>query len=143
MKYMLDTNVFNILLGEGAILEKLPNDGQFIATAMQIWEINQTKNDLKRQKLLDKFHEVDPIKVPTVSAIWGVTSWNEGCYGAGELYQVILEKLNSKNKSKKNNHIDALIAETAMSLNAVLITSDKDLCPLIAGLGGLVDFSHY
>jgi predicted nucleic acid-binding protein len=143
MKYMLDTNIFNSLLDESTILENLPKDGQFIATAMQIWEISQTKNELKRQKLLDKFYEVGPEKVPTVSALWGVTSWNEGCYGAGEHYQVILEKLNSKNKSKKNNHIDALIAETAMSLNAVLITSDKDLCSVISNLGGLVDFRDY
>ncbi len=143
MKYMLDTNIFNILLVDGFILENLPNDGQFIATGMQIWEINQTKNELKRQKLLDKFHEVGPEKVPTVTALWGVTAWNEGCYGNGEQYQAILEKLNSKNNSKKNNHIDALIAETAMSNNAVLITSDKDLYEVIADLGGLVHFRHY
>lgn len=143
MKYMLDTNIFNILLDEGVVFENLPNDGQFIATSMQIWEINQTKNELKRQKLLDKFHEISPKKVPTVTALWGVTSWNEGCYGNGEQYQVILEKLNSKNNSKKNNHIDALIAETAMSLNAVLITSDKDLSAVITDLGGLVYFKHY
>lgn len=143
MKYMLDTNIFNALLDGVIEIKDLPPNAEFVVTAMQLQEINKTKNEERRALLLKQFHEIAPDRVPTSSSLWNVTSWGEGCYGESKIFREILELLNLKNNSKKNNYVDALIAETALTMNVTLITSDRDLVSIVSELDGLIIFHEY
>ncbi len=143
MKYMLDTNIFNVLLDGKIDLDKFPKDAEFIATAIQIQEIKNTKNLDRREKLIDKFNEIGTNRIPTTSAVWNITAWGEGCYGEGKLYKNILDTINKKNKHRINNYADALIAETSIINEAILVTADNDLAQVVNHYGGTVDLRSY
>jgi hypothetical protein len=95
MAYLLDTNIFNQLVDERISLANLPCDGPLLATYLQIEEIKKTKNLSRQEELLRKFEEINPVRVPVETSLWGVTPWNEGKYGGGgELFQSLLTELN-------------------------------------------------
>jgi hypothetical protein len=45
MKYVLDTNIINWLIDGRVKRESLPSDGEFVATHIQIDEINRTSEE--------------------------------------------------------------------------------------------------
>jgi len=55
MKYVVDTSIINRLVDKMIPPEDLPNDGDFIATHVQIDELNKTKDEERRARLLIKF----------------------------------------------------------------------------------------
>ncbi len=143
MKYMLDTNIFNVYLDGKFDLKDFPKDAEFIATAIQIQELKNTKNPYRREELIRQFNEIGVTRTPTASAVWNVTAWGEGCFGEGRLYQNILKALDEQNKSRSNNYADALIAETAITIEAILVTTDVDLAKIVPKSGGIVDLRKY
>lgn len=140
---MFDTNVFNHILGEQKIIDLISEKLNVFATHIQRDEISKTKDEVRKNNLLSIFQELTTGNaMPTESAVWDVSEWNECKWGKNvvtesgqgiateqelHLYEEILKELNTKNKSKPNNKEDALIAETAIKNRLVLVTHDKDL----------------
>lgn len=140
---MFDTNIFNALLDGRVALSNIQCDGEFIVTAMQINEIKKTSNVSRREQLLGVVIQVNPERIPTSTSLFGITEFGSGCFGDAELFKKILEELNLANNGKKNNYIDALIAETTILNEAILLTADNDLANVMVKFGGHVDFRSY
>jgi predicted nucleic acid-binding protein len=134
-KYVVDTSLINKLVDGAIAAEELPNDGVFVATHVQIDEINRTKNPERRTKLLEKFSETIGEVLPTESFILDVSRLDEARLSDGVAYESIMEKLDARNKRKPNNSEDALIAEVAMKNGYVLLTADFDLYQVAYSLG--------
>lgn len=135
--YMFDTNIFNHILDGEVDLSGFVGRAKFYATHVQIDELNKTSNDGRRAALLRVFQEVSSIPVPTESAVWGVSKWNQCKWTPSDnLYQPIKSKLDQLNKNKPNNVEDALIAETAIKNGFTLVTHDCDLFRVTTEFGG-------
>lgn len=134
--YVLDTNVFNRLVDGSLELASLPSGGDFIATHIQIDEINATNDAERRELLSQKFAEVGPKVVSTESMVWGVGRWGEGKWGSGTLFKKLKSDLDQLNKSKANNVQDALIGEVVIAKRYTPITCDRDLATVVQGNGG-------
>ncbi len=143
MKYMFDTNIFNALLDGRVELNNIQCDGDFMVTQMQINEIKNTSNISRREELLGVVEQVNPERIPTSTSLFGITEFGSGCFGDGVLFERILEELNLANNAKKNNYVDALIAETTILNGATLLTADNDLANVMVKFGGYVDFRPY
>jgi predicted nucleic acid-binding protein len=127
MSYVVDTNIFNDLLDGRILIKDLPNDGSYIATHVQIDEINNTKNGERRAQLFLMFAKLRPEIVPTESLVWDVSRWDEGKFSDGVLFEQLKQELDALNNSKPNNSKDVLIAEVAIVNGFTLLTADKDL----------------
>lgn len=147
-RYMLDTNIFNKIL-DGNIGLNLRGD--FFATHVQMDEILATTNECRRNQLLEIFKNILQRNWPTESSVWDVSKWDQCKWGNEEkiistesfildysrmdmaklsgddLYIKIKNSLDQRNKKKSSNIQDALIAETAIKNNLILVTNDKDL----------------
>jgi len=82
MAYMLDTNVFNKLIDGAIVLNDLPDDSKFLATPVQLAEINKTPDNKRRLALLEKFHELINEVPRTKTTLWGYSGWGEGARNA-------------------------------------------------------------
>jgi rRNA-processing protein FCF1 len=111
---------------DGAVrLEDLPNDGDFVATHVQIDELNKTKDEERRARLLLKFSTLRPEVALTESFVIGTSRIGFGKLGSSA-YDSLKNALDAR-KPKPNNIQDALIAEVATQNGYVLITGDADL----------------
>lgn len=138
---MLDSNVFNRVLDGQIPLDEISSRPVF-ATHVQQDELEATTNIDRRKDLCAVFQSVGSEELPTETAVWDVSSWdkakwsnNDGLYDS--LLQVI-HSLDNKNKSAKNQIRDALIAETAIKKNLVLVTDDKNLAKAVSEQNGSV-----
>ena len=139
MGYMLDTNIFDRLAKGQLDIGDLPRDGRFFATSIQIQELNQTKDDVLRSILINKFSELGPALNQIQTTLWGFSGWGDGGWSAvGEHFDTIKSELDLLNKKKKSNTADALIGEVSIVNNHTLITTDKDLVSVIKKHGGKV-----
>ena len=140
MKYVVDTSIIN-KLADGLIQpEELPDDGEFIASHIQIDELNNTKNTERRARLFLKFSKlVDQIN-PTESFALGTTRLGEGKLGDGETFMSLTLQLDTLNRGKPNNSMDALIAEIAINNGLTLLTSDYHLKQVTEAHGGRVRY---
>ncbi len=127
MNYVVDTNIINRLVDGTIIIEELPTDGTFVASHIQIDEINRTKNPERRKKLVQKFAEIVDEILPTESFLFDVSVLDGANLGDGERYEILKTELDRRNRNKPNNSHDALIAEIAMNNGYVLLTADFDL----------------
>lgn len=137
--YMLDTNVFNDLVKGLCTLEDIikklnDQDTTFYITHIQKDEINCTADMELRDKLLKCMKDLNTTSLLTETTIIGISRIGECKISNGATYQSILGNLNAK-KIKENNPNDALIAETAIENNYVLITADKNLLDAIREFG--------
>ena len=136
--YMFDTNIFNEILDQKIDVSSITNASLYV-THIQLNEIQATKREERRNQLLQTFHEVDKEAIATESAAWDVSEWDNSKWGSEKsLCQPIAKRLGELNKKKKNNTQDALIAETAIVNNQILVTNDKDLQDVISEFGGKV-----
>jgi hypothetical protein len=148
---MFDTNVFNRVLDGVVSLNALIGRVNGHATHVQRDEIGRTKDPARRQALEAVFASVTGTAVPTASfildasrlneasfggsrvvptssAVWGVSKWDEAKWTANDnLYVPMKAELDTLNGGKKNNVEDALIAETAVKDGYILVTDDRDL----------------
>ena len=138
MSYVVDTNIFNNLVDGVFRIEDLPSDSPFLATHVQIDELNNTKDAERRARLFLMFAEVRPQVVPTESFVWDVSRWDHGKWGDGILYEKLKQDLDALNKSKANNARDILIAEVAIVNEYTLLTADRDLATVVKKHGGKV-----
>ena len=140
---MLDTTVFNHIVRDDVDLSSLPENATFLVTHIQLNEIQATRNEEKRQRLLRVFAEVPSKQVPTESAVWGVSEWGEAKWGKEDgLFEAMLASLNNRNESKENNGKDVLIAETAIRNGYVLATDDGDLANVVREFNGKTIHFH-
>lgn len=126
--FMFDTNAFDRLLNE-------PVDSvqaEIFITHIQkdqVAAIPKEKAE-KKHHLLALFKTVNANSIPTIVAVWGVSKWDECCWGSDEnnaLYQEV---------AKRNGAEDALIAVTAIDKYLILVTDDKSLLHDVNNHGG-------
>jgi hypothetical protein len=130
MTYVVDTNIFNKLVDGLIGIEDLPSNGPYLATHIQIDEINNTKDSDRRALLFLKFAELRPQVIPTESFVWDVSRWDQGKWSDGVLFEALKHDLDVLNKSKSNNARDILIAEVAITNGYTLVTADRDLADI-------------
>lgn len=133
---MLDTNVFNHLLDDEFTTEEVQQycENIFITHAQQD-ELLATKDTTRKKALLAILRTVDPSKVATESAIWGVSRWGEAKWGTAGYHAKIKQHLDNIEK-KPSNTMDALIGEAAIINKYILVTNDRNLSKIVNKLGG-------
>lgn len=138
-KYILDTNIFNRIVDEEFSAKEIGERATLCATHVELNELQNTRNEERREHLLNTFEAVDAKPSPTTSAVWGVSEWGGAEFTSEDSkYPNIVEELNKKNGGKENNVRDALIGDTAMSLDLTLVTEDRHLFEVVAEAGGSV-----
>ena len=140
MKYVLDTCVFNWLADGRVALADLPSDGEFVATHIQVDELNKTKNAERRSQLFMHFALVGPSMYPTESLILGVSRLGHAKIADDVTFSQLKSALDRLNRSKPNNVMDALSAEVALKNEFTLITADGDLRTVAEQVGCNVIF---
>ena len=127
MKYVVDTCVFNKLVTGELRPTDLPSDGRFVATHVQIDELNATADGERRARLFLMLSVLAPVLVPTESFLLDFSRMDHATLGSGRVFQSVRTALDSLNHGKANNLHDALIAEVAILNDFTLLTSDRDL----------------
>ena len=140
MAYVVDTNIINWLVDGHIDIRQLPQDDELIVSHIQRDEINNTKDDDRRDALNQMFARVIDDIEPTESVVAGVSRVGLAKVSDGVLFESLREALNSANKGKSNNTHDALIAEIAINNDFTLITADQDLNDITLEHGGTVKF---
>jgi hypothetical protein len=159
-EFMFDTNVFNRILEGHLSLADARGAGVLYATHIQRDELARTPQQEKRALLLAIFAETTHKSVPTTSfslgnsrldeaclaadqvvptssAVWDVSNWDEASWGEEDgLFDAMKEELDRANKRRANNIQDILIAETAIRINVTLVTDDVDLNAVAKKFGG-------
>lgn len=136
LKCMLDSNIFDEFIGCPDHVEMIADCVEVFVTHVQFNELNDTPDPEKKAMLLQVFADVVPEvpedggggSVPTVSAVWGISEWGNAKWGSAD---DLFEQLQKCVKAK-----DALIGETAIKNDFVLITEDGRFRKAIASLGG-------
>jgi predicted nucleic acid-binding protein len=126
-KYVVDTCVFNWLADGVLTRDQLPSDGGFAITHIQVDEINETKHQERRARLLLVQASLRCELLPTQSFVLDVSRLDHAKLGDGQLFGSIRAELDTLNRNKKSNTRDALIAEAAIANGYTLLTADRDL----------------
>ena len=126
-RYVVDVNIINKLVDGLIQLEDLPDDGQFIASHIQLDEINRTKDEERPGRLFLVFSKLETKIEPTETRILGLTRFGEGKYSDRLLHNSLKGKRDVLNDEKSNNNKDALIAEVAIKNGYTLLTADYHL----------------
>lgn len=137
MKYIVDTSLINKLVDGSVMADELPKDGSFVATHIQMDELNRTKDAYRRAELIRKFSDTIDEVLPTESFVLDISRLDDGKLGDGVSYLSIKTALDSLNGGKANNSNDALIAEVAMKNGYALLTADFHLYQVayVQGIG--------
>lgn len=145
IKCMFDTNIFDwIVKNDTSLVETLAECVEVYATYIQQDELDRTPGrdeKAKRAKLFVRLVPENagsdrPGKVPTESAMWGISKWGSAKWGSGDgLRERIHSSLDTR-KKKPNNAEDSLIAETAIKNDFLLVTNDGDLKEVAQEHGG-------
>ncbi len=126
-KCMFDTVIFNRVVEQKVSVELLAEYVNVYATHIQRNEINETPCPEKRAKLNQVFVDLVLEERPTESAVWDVSEWDNARWTRDDnLSQPIKDALDTR-KRKNNNIQDALIAETAIKNNFILVIDDGHL----------------
>ncbi len=137
-KYVVDTSVFNWLTDSWIERDSLPSDGGFAVMHIQVDEINKTKDEERRARLLLTQASLHCELLPTETFLVDVSRLGHAKVGGGRLFMSLKAELDNLNKSKKNNSRDALIAEAAITNGYTLLTADGDLRSAVEKHGGKV-----
>lgn len=137
--YMLDTNVFNHMVEGKISVVVLERYRPLYLTHIQRDEIAKCKDELKKAAMLDLISELGIKVLPTSSFAAGISRCGQAQVGSGQISREILTALKLRSKRKSHAHLlDGLIGEAAIVRGLVLVTNDKDLRSIVAGLGGVV-----
>ena len=139
-KYIVDTCVFNWLADSLITRNALPSDGGFAITHIQVDEINSTKDDERRARLLLMQASLRCELLPTQTFVLDISRLDHAKLGDGRLFSSLKAQLDALNGTKKSNGRDALIAEAAIANEYTLLTADEDLRSTTEGHGGKVMF---
>lgn len=133
-RYLLDTSALNAIDNE-TLLAINGSIHQYFVTHIQKDELGKTKDDLRRSALFALYKKVRKISIATDSLVLGVSRLDQAKLGQSDLYNQIKNELD-KFKRKKNNIEDALIAETAIINDLILVSNDKNLLIVTRNFGG-------
>ena len=137
-KCMFDTNIFNRVVDQDppTPIERLATCVEVYATPIQWHEIRKTCNAERKANLCCLFRELVQDEshsnrlcrvISTETTAWGESPWGSGQWTKnGELYRAIRAAM-GKRERDRNNPRDALIAETAIVHQLVLVTADGPL----------------
>jgi len=126
MNFMLDTNIFNIVVNQNISLPQ-KKDYKYFSTEVQYIEINKTKNKDRREFLLNTFNLINPEIINSETALWGEFSWGERQFGYVSSDFIKIKEILDTLEYRKNNKEDALIAEITIKYGFILITNDSNL----------------
>lgn len=125
--YLVDSNALGIVADLLAVRE-LP----VFVTHLQRDDVEEWENPLQRERLR-RLVVVLP-SVPTSEAVWGVSAWDEACFGQenDDLYRIrdaieALDRQSGKPSSDVNLMRDALIVSTALGGGYCLVTNDENM----------------
>lgn len=127
-KYVLDTNIINWLIDGKIEKSAMPGDGEFVATPIQIDEINRTSDEERRGRLF----------LTLASSLSGLLQTETTAFGKRVIYTSIKNQLDGMNRGKASNSRDALIAEVTIAGSHTLLTADRDLAKVTGDHGGMV-----
>ena len=82
MRYIVDTCIINKLVDGLIEPEELPSYGDFVASHIQIDELNKTKDEDRRARLFLKFAKTIDNVVPTETTLLGMSRLGESRLGA-------------------------------------------------------------
>ena len=142
--YMLDTNVFNDLLGGKVPLTSL-RGRRLLVIGVQGHELRATRDTSRRAALLAVFEDIRPTLTLASSFCFGIegagfdeANWNDGSGKFDEMLALLQHLDNHKRKKKErlNQIRDILIAEAAIKNGATLISSDINLRKVVFEFGG-------
>lgn len=141
--YMLDTVVFNSV-AKGRLAWVAGH--KVFTTHVQRDELMRTGDPVIKERLLAAFNEVDPTSLPTDTAIWGDSRWDEAKWSSEDgmcerlLMRIVeLDKASGKKpRDPLNPSRDARIAETAIKAGLTLVTDDANLAQTTTEQGGHV-----
>jgi predicted nucleic acid-binding protein len=138
MKYVIDTNIINWLIDDRIDRTRLPADGEFVATHIQIDEINRTSDADRRARLILALTSTIRELLPTETTILEVSRLDWCKLGDGVLYTSVKNELDAENGGRRGNIQDALIAEVAVMNGFTLLTADTDLAEVTKHHNGMV-----
>ncbi len=132
IKVIFDSNIYD-LIADGSLninlLSEKKEDFEFYITHVQIDEINECPNEDKRARLLLFMTKLSPIVIPTESYILGKSRLGEARLGDTKTLEEI-------RKENSEHNEDALIGETAIKNNLILVTEDSQLKNKVNSLKG-------
>lgn len=127
---MFDTNIFNRILDGKIKSDELISEGNdYYVTHIQRDELEDCPDEGRRSNLLEIFKDLEQKEIPTESAVFDVSRYGKAKYGNGELLEEI-------RKGNLRHTEDALIGETAIKRDMVLVSEDGRLRAKVNSLGG-------
>jgi len=132
IKVILDSNIYDLIANGSLNINLLfakKDVFEFYITHIQIDEINKCPDEDKRARLFLFKSKLSPIVISTESFILGTSRLGEARLGDGK----ILEEIRKENS---NHTEDALIGETAIKNNLLLVTEDNQLKNKVISLKG-------
>jgi hypothetical protein len=137
-RYMLDTTEFNAV-AKGVIPLPTYTGFRVFATHVQLDELNNDPDDQRRAQLISTFEEIGPEKLPTETALWDISKWDEAKYSADDgLFDRMLTRLielDGRDRGE-NQRRDILIAETAIKNGLIFLSGDYKLRTVTTEFGG-------
>ncbi len=114
-RYMLDTTEFGAVAKRVYPLSTYAGHRVF-APRVKLAELNNDPNDQRRAQLISTFEEIGPQTLPTETALWDISKWDEAKYSADDgLFDRMLTRLielDGRDRGE-NQRRDILMAETA------------------------------
>lgn len=127
---MFDTNIFNrILDGEINSDDLIIEGDNYYVTHVQKDELERCPDEERRKNLLEVFNDAEQKEIPTESTVLNTSRFGKAKLGDGELLEEI-------RKGNLRHTEDALIGETAIKKDIVLISEDGRIRSKVNSLGG-------
>ncbi|MFA5528776.1 MAG: hypothetical protein WC996_09205 [Peptostreptococcales bacterium] len=136
-KYIFDTNCFYQIKFEHLDKLNLDNNKYFVSLAQYI-ELKNKKIDAsfskeRKERVLKTFFILDKEKLPSESFFLGdlvAGVLGNSKLGTRDIYQDFKKELDNK-KLEKNNHIDSLLVEIAVSNEIIFVTNEKKIISIM------------
>lgn len=134
-KIMFDTNIFDAILNSSIDIASFPKNCKYYVTHIQKDEIDAISTPEKQERkkqLLQTFEKINAENLPTESFILGKSRLGMAKLGNGGL-------LDELRKGNPKHTKDALIGETAIKKDLILVTEDtSNFSSRVRSLGGAV-----
>mgnify|MGYP001616720250 CR=1 FL=1 len=133
MGVIFDTVIFNRMLDKEIKINRITEikergSHEFYITHIQEDQLRNTPNEKRRKQLLQIFGSIPSTLLATESSIVGISRFGMSKLSDGALYSEL----------EIHKSYDALIGETAIKNNLILVTEDKALKNHVRRLGGRV-----
>jgi len=132
IRVIFDSNIYDLIANENLninLLSAKKEDFEFYITHIQTDEINKCSDEDKRARLFLFITKLSPVVIPTESFILDKSRLGEARLGDAK----ILEEIRKENLKHTE---DALIGETAIKNNLILVTEDNRLKNKVNSLNG-------